>query len=81
MLDSTATVILAGMMLIPVLNVPVGVIAGGASFGPAGAVARGSLGVLITLLQARLRPVPGTALNAEIVDFPLTQPAYRSPAG
>jgi hypothetical protein len=74
MLDSIATVILTGMMLIPVLNVLVGLIAGGASFGLSGASAGGSLGILITLMQARpRRVVGGRSSTAEIVDFPAPQ--------
>ena len=33
MLDAVATIILAGMMLIPEINLLVGIVAGGASFG------------------------------------------------
>jgi hypothetical protein len=80
MLDSIATVILAGMMLIPVLNVAVGVIAGGASFGLSGACAGGGLGVLITLMHARLRPAAGGSPAASVADFPATLPLPSPPA-
>ena len=81
MLDSIATLILAGMMLIPVLNVVVGIVAGGASFGLAGACAGGSLGALITLMQARWRAdVAAPSSTAVVVEFPATLPLSIAPA-
>jgi len=75
MLDSIATVILAGMMLIPVLNIAVGVIAGGASFGLSGACAGGGLGVVITLMQARWRARVDAPLSKPVVvEFPVALP-------
>jgi hypothetical protein len=81
MLDSIATVILTGMMLIPVLNVAVGIIAGGGSFGLSGACAGGALGVVITLMQARWRArVDATPSSPAAMEFPVTLPAVTRPA-
>ena len=81
MLDSIATIILAGMMLIPVLNVAVGVIAGGGSFGLSGACAGGALGVVITLMQARWRTrVEPPLSRPAALEFPVTLPAVTRPA-
>ena len=51
MADAIAIIILAGMMLIPGINVLVGVVAGGASFGISGGFAGGAIGVLITFAE------------------------------
>jgi hypothetical protein len=51
MLDAIAIVILAAMMLIPGINLLVGIVAGGASFGVWGGFAGAALAVLITLLE------------------------------
>jgi len=79
MLDAIATAIIAAMMLVPGLNVVVGIIAGGASLGPAGAFAGGSLGVLITFLEAhhRVPRLPSSSQTADILEFP--QRRYVSP--
>ena len=49
MLDAIATVILAGMMFIPIINLVVGIIAGTCLFGVAGGFAGAALAVLITI--------------------------------
>jgi hypothetical protein len=49
MLDAIATVILAGMMFIPIINLVVGTIAGTCLFGVAGGFAGAALAVLITI--------------------------------
>jgi hypothetical protein len=51
MLDAIAIIILAGMMLIPGINLLVGIVAGGASFGVSGAFAGAAIAVLITLAE------------------------------
>lgn len=51
MADVIAIIILAGMMLIPGINVLVGVVAGGASFGVSGGFAGGAIAVLITFAE------------------------------
>lgn len=55
MLDFIATVFLAGLMLIPAVNVLVGVVGGGASFGVSGALVGGCLGTIITLTEVQFR--------------------------
>ena len=49
MLDAVATIILAGMMFIPIINLVVGTIAGTCLFGVAGGFAGAALAVLITI--------------------------------
>ena len=49
MLDAVATVILAGMMFIPIINLVVGIIVGTGLFGVAGGFAGAALAVLITI--------------------------------
>ena len=49
MLDAVATIILAGMMFIPIINLVVGVIAGTCLFGVAGGFAGAAIAVLITI--------------------------------
>jgi hypothetical protein len=71
MLDAVATIILAGMMFIPIINIVVGIVVGGAVFGVSGGFAGASIAVLITLAENQLidrlrvgRP------SAEIISFP-----------
>ena len=49
MLDAVATIILAGMMFIPIINLVVGTVAGTCLFGVAGGFAGVALAVLITI--------------------------------
>jgi hypothetical protein len=49
MLDAVATIILAGMMFIPIINLVVGTIAGTCLFGVAGGFAGAAIAVLITI--------------------------------
>jgi hypothetical protein len=73
MLDAVATIILAGMMLIPGINLLVGIVAGGASFGVSGGFAGTAIAVLITLAENQLidRRVGSTPRpSAEIISFP-----------
>ena len=49
MLDAVATIILAGMMFIPIINLVVGTIAGTCLFGAAGGFAGAAIAVLITI--------------------------------
>jgi len=49
MLDAVATIMLAGMMFIPIINLVVGTIAGTCLFGVAGGFAGAALAVLITI--------------------------------
>jgi hypothetical protein len=51
MADAIAIITLAGMMLIPGINVLVGIVAGGASFGVSGGFAGGAIAVLITFAE------------------------------
>ena len=51
MADAIAIIILAGMMLIPGINLLVGVVAGGASLGVPGGFAGAALAVLITFAE------------------------------
>jgi predicted PurR-regulated permease PerM len=53
MLDAVATVILAGMMFIPIINLVVGIIVGTGLFGVAGGFAGAALAVLIMALFNR----------------------------
>jgi hypothetical protein len=72
MLDAVATIILVGMMLIPGINLLVGIVAGGASFGVSGGFAGTAIAVLITLAENQLidRRVGSPRLSAEIISFP-----------
>ena len=73
MLDAVATIILAGMMLIPGINLLVGIVAGGASFGVSGGFAGAAVAVLVTLAENQLidrRRVGSPRLPAEIISFP-----------
>src|SRR6476659_9609851 len=73
MLDAVAIIILAGMMLIPGINLLVGIVAGGASFGVSGGFAGTAIAVLITLAENQLidRRVGSTPRpSAEIISFP-----------
>ena len=74
MLDAVATIILAGMMLISGINLLVGIVAGGASFGVSGGFAGAAIAVLITLAENQLidsRRVESTPRpSAEIISFP-----------
>jgi hypothetical protein len=53
-LDAIATVILAGLMLIPIVNVVVGGVGGAGLFGPPGAIAGVLLAIGITWLEVWL---------------------------
>ena len=73
MLDAIAIIILAGMMLIPGINLLVGIVAGGASFGVSGAFAGAALAVLITLAEKWLsdgRRITQSTPTAAIISFP-----------
>jgi hypothetical protein len=75
MLDAIAIIILSCMMLIPGINLLVGIIAGGASFGVSGGFAGAAIAVLITLAEKGLsdrRPIGSTQPrpSAEIILFP-----------
>jgi uncharacterized protein YqgC (DUF456 family) len=72
MLDFIATILLAGLMLIPAVNVLVGVVSGGASFGVPGALVGGCLGAFITLtaMQFRSPRLPPAPVLANIIAFP-----------
>jgi hypothetical protein len=49
MVDAIATIILAGMMFIPIINLVVGTVAGTCLFGVAGGLAGAAIAVLITI--------------------------------
>jgi hypothetical protein len=51
MLDVLATVILVGMMFVPVINLFVGIIVGGAAFAVWGAAGGAAIAVLITIAE------------------------------
>jgi hypothetical protein len=72
MSDAIAIIILAGMMLIPGINLLVGIVAGGASFGFSGGFAGAGIAVLITLAENRIsdRWRIGSRPPAEIISFP-----------
>ena len=73
MLDAVATIILAGMMLIPGINLLVGIVAGSAVFGVSGGFAGAAIAVLITLAENQLidrRRVGNPRPSAEIISFP-----------
>jgi hypothetical protein len=54
LLDTIATILLMGMMLVPVLNVVVGAVAGAALAGPIGAVTGFLISATILLAQHQL---------------------------
>ena len=73
MLDAVATIILAGMMLIPGINLLVGIVAGSAVFGVSGGFAGAAIAVLISFAENRLidgRRVGNPRPSAEIISFP-----------
>ena len=49
MLDAVATIVLAGMMFLPIINLVVGTVAGTCLFGVAGGFAGAALAFLITI--------------------------------
>jgi hypothetical protein len=72
MLDAVATIILAGMMFIPIINLVVGIIAGACMFGFPGGIAGATFAFLITIAQKQIpwrRPIH-INLGARIIDFP-----------
>jgi hypothetical protein len=74
MLDPIATIILAGMMFVPIINLVVGIIAGACMFGFSGGIAGAALAFLITIAQKQIawrdfRPIQ-IKLGAPIIDFP-----------
>ena len=72
MLDAVATIILAGMMFIPIINLVVGIIVGTGLFGVAGGFAGAALAFLITIVQKQIpwrRPIH-IKLGARIIGFP-----------
>ena len=54
MLNALATVILVGMMFVPIINVFVGIIVGAAVFAYWGAAAGAAIAVLITIAQNQI---------------------------
>jgi hypothetical protein len=74
MLDAVATIILAGMMFIPIINLVVGVIAGACMFGFSGGIGGATLAFLITIAQKQVpwrdfRPIQ-FRLGGPIIDVP-----------
>jgi predicted membrane protein len=72
MLDAVATIILAGMMFMPIINLVVGIIVGACCFGFSGAIAGAALAFLITIAQKQVpwrRPIH-IKLGTRIIDFP-----------
>ena len=72
MLDAVATIILAGMMFIPIINLVVGIIAGACMLGIPGGIGGAALAFLITIAQKQIpwrRPIH-LKLGARIIDFP-----------
>jgi hypothetical protein len=74
LLNAIAIIILAGMMLIPGINLLVGIVAGGASFGVSGGFAGAAIAVLITLSENQLidrrRVGSSPRPSAEMILFP-----------
>ena len=75
MLDAVATIILAGMMFIPIINLVVGVIAGACMFGFSGGIGGAALAFVITIAWRDFRPIQ-FQLVGRIIDFP-GRPAAR----
>jgi hypothetical protein len=72
MLDAVATIILAGMMFIPIINLAVGTIAGACLFGAAGGFAGAALAVLITIATLNRgagKPAASRQLSAAMEQF------------
>jgi hypothetical protein len=70
MLDAVATIILAGMMFIPIINLVVGIIAGACMFGFSGGIGGAAFAFLITIAQKHIpwrRPIH---ISARVIDFP-----------
>jgi predicted PurR-regulated permease PerM len=55
MLDTIATVFLAGMMFVPLINLFVGIIVGAGLFGFWGAIAGAAIAILITIAQTKVK--------------------------
>jgi LytS/YehU family sensor histidine kinase len=75
MSDAIATVILAGMMFVPIINLFVGIIVGASLFAYWGAAAGAAIAVLITIAQNQIldwRQVRSDRRehSAEVLDFP-----------
>ena len=71
MLDAVATIILAEMMFIPIINLVVGIIVGACMLGFPGGIAGAALAFLITITQKQItwrRPIH-IRLGARIIDF------------
>jgi hypothetical protein len=56
MLEALATVVLLLLMFVPLVNIIVGLVAGGMVFGPVGAIAGFIIGFVITGMFANYRP-------------------------
>jgi hypothetical protein len=70
MLDAVATIILAGMMFVPIINLVVGIIAGACMLGIPGGIGGAALAFLITIAQKQIpRPIH-LKLGVRIIDFP-----------
>jgi hypothetical protein len=85
MADAIATLVLVGMMLIPGINLLVGIIVGGASFGVSGGFAGAALAVLITPAEKDFsdrHPIGSTQArpSAQIIVFPDHQRWRPAPA-
>jgi hypothetical protein len=52
MLEALAAVILFGLMFVPLINIAVGLIAGGFLWGPFGAISGGLIGLVISGMVA-----------------------------
>jgi hypothetical protein len=75
MLDATATVILAGMMFVPIINLFVGIIVGASLFAYWGAAGGAAIAVLITIAQNQILDwyqvrSDRREHSAEVLDFP-----------
>jgi hypothetical protein len=78
MLDAFATVILAGMMFVPIINLFVGIIVGASLFAYWGAAAGAAIAALIMIAQNQLldwRQFRSTRdeRSAEVFDFPASE--------